>query len=108
MDITDDDDEHLNVSVTSDEDGTAVITVVGEIDIDTVDELRSAVSHAVEEGATGLVFDLSGVAFMDSSGIAVLLESRAMTTSMLLRKPSHVVQRVIEATGLHDALVIEP
>jgi anti-sigma B factor antagonist len=102
-----DDDEQLTVTVAVEGDCTAVITVVGEIDMGTVETVRSAITHAVDDGARRLVFDLSGVGFIDSSGIAALLESRALVGSVALRKPSNIVRRVIETTGLNDVLVVE-
>jgi anti-sigma B factor antagonist len=86
----------------------AVITVVGEIDIATVDQIRTAVAHAVGLNATGIIFDLSGVAFMDSSGIAALIEARVAVATIALRKPSLPVQRVLLATGLTETLTVEP
>ena len=73
------DEEPASVNVTAevsfDDEGTAVIRVAGEIDIATADTVRQAVAVAIEPGPTHLVFDLSGVDFIDSSGLAVLLEA---------------------------------
>jgi anti-anti-sigma factor len=53
------------------------------------------------------VFDLSSLRFMDSSGIALLLRAREQVGDVVVRNPSAVIQRIIEATGLGDTLPIE-
>lgn len=52
--------------------GLTVATVEGEIDISNSIELETELSHAVPNDARGLVLDLSGVTFIDSSGIRTL------------------------------------
>jgi anti-sigma B factor antagonist len=49
--------------------GTTVVAVTGEVDIATTPQLRSALQDAAEP----LVVDLSGVTFMDSTGLATML-----------------------------------
>jgi anti-sigma B factor antagonist len=97
----------LTVGVTVQAEHTVVITVAGEIDINTVEQIRTAVAAAVGLRATGIVFDLSGVEFMDSSGIAALIEARAAAHTVVLRKPSIPVQRLLVATGLVETLPVE-
>jgi len=90
------------------EDDTTVIAVLGEIDLDTVPRLRDAVDAAIAGGSNRLVFDLSQVEFMDSSGISLILATRSAGTDIVLRNPTHAVLRLIEATGLTDVLQVEP
>jgi anti-anti-sigma factor len=54
-----------------------------------------------------LIFDLSGLRFLDSAGIAVLIGAAAMVNAVHLRDPSPIVRRVVEVTGLSDVLLIE-
>ena len=55
---------------------------------------------------TEVVLDLSGTAFLDSSGLrAILTAHRKMAGakgSLLLRAPSEPVTRLLEITGLTD------
>jgi anti-anti-sigma factor len=90
---------------TSWEDAVAVVAVTGELDMSNVDALKSALA-AVD--AAKVVFDLRALRFMDSAGIAALLEARERIGSIALRAPSEPVRRVIEVTGLTDVLPIEP
>jgi stage II sporulation protein AA (anti-sigma F factor antagonist) len=57
-------------------DGVHVITVRGEIDYHTGDPLSQALSLPEGAAASRIVVDLSGVTFMDSSGINVLIAAR--------------------------------
>jgi anti-anti-sigma factor len=106
MDAVDDDD--LTADVTYEDGGTAVVRVVGEIDISTVNTVNAALATAAGRSPDRVVFDLSGVEFMDSSGIAALLRARKTASSIQIRNPSTVVRRLIEMTGLTDILPIEP
>ena len=58
-----------------DQDGVRVIHAHGEIDIATAPELAGHL-HEANGTATAVVIDLSGVDFMDSTGISTLLEAR--------------------------------
>ena len=80
---------------------------VGEIDLATRDTVTSAAHAAVAAGATRLVLDLSAVTFMDSSGIAALIDTLSIAT-VTLRKPSGTVERLIATTGLTETFSIEP
>ena len=46
------------------------------------------------------MFDLAGLRFMDSAGIAVLLGATKRVERVSLREPSPTVRRVVELTGL--------
>ena len=84
-----------------------VIELSGEIDMSNVDELRAKIEPVVAKRPQPVVFDLRDLAFMDSSGIALLLQITARAESVRLRRPSALLRRMIEATGLADVLVIE-
>ena len=67
--------------------GFTVAAVDGEIDISNSVDLGTELSHAVPNDARGLVLDLSGVTFIDSSGIRTLfdLAARLANHQQLLR-----------------------
>jgi anti-sigma B factor antagonist len=56
--------------------------------------------------------DLSGVSFMDSSGIRVLVDAHnradAVGRRLVIEWPSSAVQRVLEISGLVDHLNVVP
>jgi anti-anti-sigma factor len=98
----------LRVETDSDPAGQPVIRVAGDLDISSVDGLRSAVEAATTSRPERLTFDLAALRFMDSAGIAVLLGAAKDVATVRLRSPSQAVRRVVELTGLTDVLVVEP
>jgi anti-sigma B factor antagonist len=53
-----------------------IVAVSGEVDLYTAADLRAALSHAVEEGCTSLVIDLTETHFMDSTGLSTLVSAQ--------------------------------
>lgn len=96
-----------SAAVAFDQSGTPVITLTGEIDISNVDSLRATIEHVVEQAPERVVFDLGGLDFMDSSGIALLLHVAAKSGSVHLREPSTLVRRILEVSGLSEILHID-
>ena len=86
----------------------ALVTITGEIDIATCEAMRDALTAGLGGGPVDLVADLSGVTFMDASGIGVLLGVRKQVMeaggSFTLRAPSRAVRKVIGICGLDAVL----
>jgi anti-sigma B factor antagonist len=93
-------------SVSTERDGGALTVVVsGDIDLATGPAVSSAIGAALAaEGATTVRIDLSGVRFLDSSGIALLLKARrdADERSITLHTvgAQGIVLQVLELTGV--------
>jgi len=104
-----DSDRHaeLVIDTAVDAAGTRIVTVSGELDISNAPSLEATVVSITAERPERLVFDLSGLRFMDSAGIAVLIGAAAKANVVQLRDPSPIVRRVIELTGLSSVLHIE-
>jgi anti-sigma B factor antagonist len=86
-------------------DGRAtVVEMQGEIHVSTAPEFSGMLSAAVDGGRTALVLDLSGVTFIDSTGLSVLLNaSRRVTRAggrMALVCTNPTVLRLFEITRL--------
>lgn len=81
-------------------DDPKLVRIVGEVDISVVDDMRSTVFEALGDRGAPVVLDLSGVEFMDSSGISLLLEIGRHAGDVSVRDASTAAQLVIEATGL--------
>jgi anti-anti-sigma factor len=99
-----DDDLSIRTSV---EGSTATVAAVGEIDLSTVDELRSAVT-ATTDGVDTLLLDLTGVEFIDSAGLGGLLELRstlrARAVTLQINAGDGPVRQAMEITGLSELL----
>lgn len=90
--------------------GTTVITIAGEMDIDTCPQVEEATTVLPLSGRT-LYLDLSGMSFMDSMGLNLLLQLRNRTRAAgsrlvlvhLQDQPSAVL-RLTEAYALFDII----
>lgn len=71
------------MTLTADRVGSAaVVTVTGELDLQTARDLMSTVDDVLQwPDLSGLVVDLSGVSFLGSSGLGTLAELATRTTT---------------------------
>jgi anti-sigma B factor antagonist len=71
----------MNLSVSAQvEDAESVVHVSGELDLSTAGHLRELLSGLIRAGTPQLVLDLSGVTFMDCTGLGVLIRAREAST----------------------------
>jgi anti-sigma B factor antagonist len=96
----------VEIDTQVDPSGTQIVTLRGELDSSNAISLEAAVTSIAAGHPQRLIFDLTGLSFMDSAGIAILINT-ATKTSVSLRNPSPIIRRVLEATGLADVLPIE-
>lgn len=94
----------VRVEQHTDADGTVLLTVEGEVDLSSLEPVRSAIDAALAAKPAGLAFELSGVTFMDSSGVALLVGAARQLPELEIRRPSATVRRIIELTGLESTL----
>jgi anti-anti-sigma factor len=87
--------------------GARVVTLAGELDSTNAATLQERVSSITSQPAQRLIVDLTGLRFMDSAGIAVLIGAAEKASGVSLRNPSPIIRRVLEATGLSGVLSIE-
>jgi anti-sigma B factor antagonist len=92
------------------DDRTTVITVDGEIHVSTAPEFSGVLAAAIEAGHTSLVLDLSGVMFIDSTGLSVLLNALRRVTraggGMAIVCSNPTVLRLFEITRLDSTFAI--
>jgi anti-anti-sigma factor len=92
----------------SHENGTPVLSFFGELDLPHAAQVQAALDAAVPPATERVVFEMSGLEFMDSSGIALLVHAAQRAREVEVRNPSVIVRRLIELTGLTQTLRIAP
>jgi anti-sigma B factor antagonist len=88
----------------------ASVVVSGEVDIASVDTLRSALQQALASRPEALTVDLTAVTFIDSTGLAALVKAgRALPEPermTVVLEPQSYPRVVFDATGLAHALTL--
>lgn len=88
----------------------AVITVAGEVDIYTAPRLKECLLGLLDEGVGRVAIDLSGVSFIDSTALGVLIGGVRRVNdsggSMALVVTGRSVRRVLSITGLDRVFAI--
>lgn len=90
----------------------AVVIAGGEIDLYTSPALHNALANAAE-GSDRIIIDLSLVEFLDSTGMAVMVQALNQTHhrqrgTVCLAGPAGMVLRALEITGLTTMFPIYP
>ena len=83
--------------------GATVVRLAGELDLYNAHAVREALIACTEESPDRLVVDLSGVNFIDSTALGVLIEARtrmANRKGFLLAAPGLETRRALEISGL--------
>jgi anti-sigma B factor antagonist len=84
------------------------ICPAGELDLATANALRDELERVESTDAESIVLDLSGLTFMDSTGVRLLLtahaRSRADSHRLTLVRGCASVQRVLQLTGVETVL----
>ena len=93
----------------TDADGTAQLTVAGEIDMATSPALGALLRAAIEADDTKRVaVDLSQLTFLDSSGIRELVlaheQANERGIALYVTNPHRIPRRILEITGLFTVL----
>jgi anti-sigma B factor antagonist len=87
-----------------------MLRLTGELVFDSAPVLRSLVADL--GGQADVVIELSGVEFMDSTGLAALLYARRQAAAegwtLTLRKPRPNVAALLKVTALDRIFTIEP
>ncbi len=107
--LADDMSELLQVRVTEDG-GTCVAQLIGELDVSTSELLRSELQSVVENGCRSLTVDMAELALIDSTGLGVLVGilKRVLRQGgeMRMRAPRSSARKVFAITGLDRVFTI--
>jgi anti-sigma B factor antagonist len=92
------------VSAQTKDNGIAVVNVQGEVDVYTAPRLREELHRSLDQGSHKLVVNLADVAYMDSSGLGVLIgalkRAREENGDLVVAAPNARIARILEVTGL--------
>ena len=103
------DDGDLQVIV-SGADSQHEIRLLGELDMSTAPQLRDELARLTSDGAQVVTLDLSDLAFIDSTGLSVLITGlkrlRQQGGDLALRSPTPGTRKVLEITGLTEVFSI--
>lgn len=92
--------------------GMTVIRAEGELDLSNVSELRAVVAEQCESKPSILIFDLSDLTYMDSSGLGVLVGAKRRLAPgegevlIITRQPSAL--KALSISGLDRIIRVFP
>jgi anti-sigma B factor antagonist len=96
------------VTSTEATDGKVVVSVQGDVDLASSDELRRALDKALLISPQ-VEIDLTGLTFIDSSGLSALVEAHRKARDaggvLVLRNPTPMLSRLLDITRLDTLLV---
>ena len=94
------------------EGGHSIVAVTGEVDLYSSPKMREALLASLSQRQARVVVDLSGVTYMDSSGIATLVEAlqaaRKGQGRLVLAGLSDRVREVFELARLETVFELAP
>jgi anti-sigma B factor antagonist len=81
-----------------------LISLAGDFDFRTADAFGAELDHVVSEGARAVIADLTGVAFVDSTGLSALLRGadrlQAERGELVLVASDRMILGLLAVTGL--------
>jgi anti-sigma B factor antagonist len=102
----------VHVSVLGDPDESVVVTVRGNLDIDSATVLTTTLDQVLERPVPRVVVDLSGVAFCDSTGLSAFVVGHNRATAaggwLRLAAPNDWMARLLDTVGLTGRLGVYP
>ena len=93
---------------TEEREGLVLVSLRGELDLSTVEKVEDELSRIEDRGDKMLVLDLSGLSFLDSTGLRLMVtadqRARKSGRSLALVKGPDTVHRVFTITKLDERL----
>jgi anti-anti-sigma factor len=84
------------------------LTLQGEIDYESAQDLRAEVTSALNRSVDTLVINLAAVTFIDSTGIGTLVVARRIChgcgVTLHIREPNPFIARLFAVVGVCDVL----
>lgn len=93
-------------------DGWVSMTVQGEIDLATADDLAGAIDAVFSDDSASLVVDLNGSSFMDSTGLKTLVMAQRRFASegreLAIAVEGGPISRLIDLSGVDSSIRVVP
>jgi anti-sigma B factor antagonist len=90
--------------------GVTAMLISGDIDLQGRDKLREAIQRVCGQAASDVIVDLSGVAFMDATGLNALIEAQRLCdrsgVELLVTGASTPARRLFRIVGADRTLSI--
>ena len=90
---------------------TCKVAMSGRFTFTDNDRFREIINNLQDSGATSCVFDLSGLEFMDSAGLGMLLLAHETAgqknIDLRLRGPQGEVRRILEVSKFSEIIPID-
>jgi anti-sigma B factor antagonist len=87
---------------------TSVVSVSGELDVFTAPQLEAILQKLVEQDRLEIVVDLSGVSFLDSTGLGAMVKAlkwvKEKGGSLVVVAADERIVKVFKITGLDDVM----
>jgi stage II sporulation protein AA (anti-sigma F factor antagonist) len=85
---------------------TLYAAISGELDECAAKETRETLDEKIDAGGINkVVFDMSGISFMDSTGIGVIIgrfkKLKALGIPLLIANPSKAVDKILNLSGIY-------
>jgi anti-sigma B factor antagonist len=102
----------LKATVGGADDGSIVLWLAGELNVESAPLVNTVVHTALTEGETNVVLDLSDVDLLDSSGVGVLLVAHRAAelrgATLTVRAPRKQALDTLLLTGCEHVLNVQP
>lgn len=103
---------NLRVDTSKEADGTATISLSGEVDVYTSPRVKQEIVDLLNQGVSRLVVDVSQVEYLDSTGLGVLIgglkRAREHEGDLRLICDNPRILRIFEITGLTKIFEFKP
>lgn len=90
--------------------GVTLVVPKGDLDMGTADQMKRMLTDLIEKGQAKLVMDLTGVAYVDSSGLGALVaamkQARAAGGNLKLCGLQEDVRSIFEMTRLIKVMAV--
>jgi len=102
-------EDNLEIRATHEQDGS-LVQLTGEIDLRTSPQLRSTFLELIQRKPRRIILDLSGVSYVDSSGVGTIVELKRRTMreacKVVLVGLQSRVRSLFEITRLDNFFII--